>query len=619
MRRILLFLVVIPIGLAVLAAVAINMFLDEEKMIALTAEAVKEETGAILTVDGGVALNLFPSVGIKLQEVSLESEGQLASARSLVVGVQVGPLLSGKVEIEEISADGLRLTIQSAESEPEFDTTKLSDAELDAFYAERRKNKEAASQEAAAQSGNEGPVALNIQLLSLTDAQIELLGTDGSSTKIELERLQATGFNLNGEAVPLDMLLRLPGAEDEPTIELKLQGSARVDLAAQKILLDALKVAVSGVTPDTIELELKGLYDISKQVADLELAIDLGATQGKGKLRFASFESPQIDTTLHLNLLDPALLVLAGPDAAAAAPTAAPTADTGAATGDEPLPLGALRGIDTRANLTIDQARFEGHVVHNAKIQLRAVDGLIKINTMTGTLHGGELDMTASLNAQHSSAKLNTKGGLKRLEISEALIAMESEPSVSGKANLTWKINGSGATQNELIKALSGPISLTTKKVVLKDMSIEKQLCQAVALVNGQSLSKKLPHQSQFESLFIKLKLNDGKLMMKPLNAKLASMSLTGKGVVDLLKQDFSAEFEANISSELADLDPACKVDERLTSIEWPLNCKGKLSDDPAGWCSVDTGDIIADMATYEAKRQIKKESGKLLNKLFGK
>ena len=70
-------------------------------------------------------------------------------------------------------------------------------------------------------------------------------------------------------------------------------------------------------------------------------------------------------------------------------------------------------------------------------------------------------------------------------------------------------------------------------------------------------------------------------------------------------------------SPELEQLDRACRVSKRLTAIDWPVNCKGNVSTDPAKWCSVDTQEILEDLAKSEGKRKLEKEAGKLLEKLF--
>ena len=86
---------------------------------------------------------------------------------------------------------------------------------------------------------------------------------------------------------------------------------------------------------------------------------------------------------------------------------------------------------------------------------------------------------------------------------------------------------------------------------------------------------------------------------------------------MDLLSQDLNAVFSARLSPDLAELDPACRINDRYTDMDWPVRCEGNISGDPAKWCGVDTTAIIEDMATKEAKRVVEKEASKFLNKLF--
>jgi AsmA protein len=252
-------------------------------------------------------------------------------------------------------------------------------------------------------------------------------------------------------------------------------------------------------------------------------------------------------------------------------------------------------------------------------VKLRAVDGVVRINSLTGSLHGGKLDMKATFDAQHNIAKLNSRGTLAGMDIARALAAMESEPLMTGAAGLQWRLNSQGATVNELIAGLSGPVDLATEQVTLLNLGVEKMLCEAVALANREALATQLPEETPFENLSLKLKLQKGKGQMNPFSADLAHSRLTGTGTFDLVKQDFAATFTAKLDPTLAELDPACRVNERYTAIGWPVNCAGEPGTDPGEWCSVDSEEIIEEMATQEVKRKVEKEAGRYLDKLLKK
>ncbi len=622
MSRKVLILIAIPLLLIIAAAILVTLLLDEEKVVAIASDVLREQTGAILQVDGEMHLALFPTIGVALSDASLrmpEGRGDDITVKSLDIGVQLIPLLSGRVEIDSIDLDGLLARLTSGgQEEPRVDTSGMSDAELEAFYAARRKAIEEAGQAAQGQEVLAVPLALNVGKLSITNSRLELRDADtGEITAVNLERVLAQNLNLDGRPIPLEVRLTLEG---EKPVDLGFDGSVIVAQHLQLVTLDSAALEVSGATPEPLQLEITGPVRIADQVADLQVVILQGDTRGEGMVRYAGFESPQITTTLRVNVLNPALLVLAGPEAAAqgeAEPVGKDGGEPAPGAGDEPLPLDALRAIDTRADLAVGRAELGAHTVEDLKIALRAVEGDIRVTHLTGKLHGGDLDMTASFNARLTNAKLDTRGGLAGLDVATALAALDSKPVMTGRASLDWSLQGNGRTANELVRSLSGPVTLSTEQVVLKDMALERLFCQAVALVNKEVLQRQFPADSALQALSADVQLGDGKARLDPLRVELPGASLRGKGNIDLLSQDFKAKFNARVSPQLGELDPACRVDERYTDIDWPVECRGNVAGDPADWCAVDTADIIEQLAKGEVKRKVEKEAGKFLDKLF--
>lgn len=614
MRRLVMATLGLLLLIVVAAVILVPMLVDKDKVLELATTALYEQTGARLAVNGDVALSVFPTLGISLSDAAItlpeKSQPDLRIG-SLQIGVQLMPLLSRQVAIDTFSLTGLTARIEGTEEQPALDTSKLSDAQLDAFYAKRRKTMAAAGESAGAEAALSVPMSLNVKRLTVTDSQLELVDpATGNSTLVNLVQLEAIGLNLDGRSMPLNVTVQLPG---EQTMEVVLKGDIRVDQSSQIANLDKLKVTVTGATAATLKLTTSGVINLSRQTADLQLDIDLGETKGEGTLRYANFESPQIDSKLHLNLFDPALLALAGPEAAGSG------AGETSSTGDEPLPLDAIRAIDTRAELRIDQARFDAHTVQNLQLKLRAVDGIIQLTQLTGELHGGKLAAQATFNGKHNTATVDTSGSVTALDIATALAAAEATTAVTGSADLNWQLTSKGRTSNELTAAMMGPITLATTEVVLQGTSVEKLLCQAVALTNKESLTATFPTSTRFKTLGAKIQLADGQAALQPLQAELPQIALLGSGKLDFLSQDFSATFKASLSPELEELDHACRVSKRLTAISWPVNCAGNVATEPGDWCSVDAEKIITDLAVNEGKRKLEKKANKFLNKLLKK
>lgn len=622
MPRFLVYLIAIPLILVLGGGLLVSLLLDEEKILQLAADELREKTGATLEVTGGADLSFFPRLGLSLQDVSLDMPGDQQTslqARSLQFGVRMMPLLSKQVDIDSILLDGVVISMTSQPAPDPVDTSKFDDKQLARFYEEREAARVQAGQSASAEQVMAVPLALEVALLSITDSRLEITESGGDTQVVEIANFAARGLNLDGRSVPVEATVSLAG--DQP-ITIALKGKLMISQQTQVIGLETLDVTVTGALQVPVSISTSGEVDIQRQLADLKLVADISDTRAEGQLRYASFESPQIDTQLRLNQFTPALLALAGPEAAASGGTDAVTKDEE----DVALPLDAIRRMDTRAELSIDRVLWGAHVVDGLKTKLRVVNGSANFPRITGTIHGGQLNMKANLNAKQSTAKINSQGSLQQLDIASALAASEVDPILTGKANLDWKIHGQGNSTGAITSTLRGPVNLITEQAVLKEMGIEKMLCETVALVNQEALAAAFPASSAFEELSISLNLGQGKARLQPLKAKLPDIRLLGKGAIDIASLDFDTTFAAKLSPGLKKLDPACRVNERITDIEWPVNCKGNATGEPADWCSVDSEKILEDLAGNELKRKAQKEveerfgeeAGGLLKGLLG-
>lgn len=608
--RALLWTLGIALLLIAVAIIALPLLIDEKALVAIAARQVKERSGIELSVDGAASLSLFPRLSLVSTEVRVEvpDQGSRIQARRLATGVALLPLLRGSVEIDSVIVEGLRierrLDSEAAEAVA-ADTTTLSDAELDAYYALRKRLRESAGAEAAA-SALAAPLAFEVGELALTDIRVVSVDDAGEVlSELQLRRLHSRDLNLDGRAMPLTAEIAIPG---EAPVSLQLSGAFSADADAATIALKHLEVQISGATRDPLTLTVAGAVNLATQVADIELALRSGALEGGGTLRYARFESPQIDAALALTELNPALLMLAGPASAAGV---APDR------GDSALPLHALRLIDTRASLTIEQVVLGAHTLRDVDARLRVLDGVASLDPVSAAVHGGQIEFNAIFDGRYNQASLRTAGGLRALDVGRAMQALEAKLAATGTANLAWTLEARGATRDALTRSLAGPISVTTQAVTLRKLALERLFCQGVALVNRQPLSAEFPADTAFEALGAEIQLANGIARLDPFTARLSAIDLRGDGALDLNSQDLHANFRAQLAAGLAERDPACRINERYARLRWPVECRGNLAEDPGSWCRVNVDAVIRDLAENEVKRKIGQEAEKLLNKLF--
>jgi uncharacterized protein involved in outer membrane biogenesis len=515
MSRLFLIPLVTVLLLVLAAALLAPRFLDKDTVLELAATALHEQTGATLTVGGDARLSLFPTLGISLSDAAVTLPGRQQPdlhVRTLEVGVRLLPLLTGNIEIDTISVDGMVVRIESAKEE-----SVGADSQADI----------------AARSGDTlaPPLALNVKHLIITDSRLERVeSTSAKPSVLKLVRLEASGLNLEQKPVPVTLHLRRSG---EQVIDMRLHGNIRINQQMQHINLDEVTVVIDGVTTLPIKLQTGGSIDLPRKVADLQLALVAGGTRGNGNLH--------------------------------------------------------------------------------------AVDGLIEIPDITGDLHGGRVEANVTFNSKKNPATLETSGSISNLDIATALDATSSKPVLTGTATLNWQLNSLGQSAKELKAALNGPITLTTQEVVLQGTSVEKLLCEAVALTNQEKLTAIFPSSTRFETLAADIQIANGVAILDPLHADLPQVALIGSGNYDLLNKNFVANFKARLSPELEQLDHACRVSKRLIAIDWPVNCAGSVGTEPARWCRVDASKIIQDLTVNEGIEKLQKKASKLLDKLFNR
>lgn len=101
----------------VVVAVAALFLLPSERIARLAAEQFTAATGRALEIGGEVRPTLWPTLGVRTGPVVLANadwsqNGPMLTADSLSIGVRVMPLLSGAVEIEEVSAVGANVLLE---------------------------------------------------------------------------------------------------------------------------------------------------------------------------------------------------------------------------------------------------------------------------------------------------------------------------------------------------------------------------------------------------------------------------------------------------------------------------------------------------------------------------
>ncbi|MGE6530363.1 AsmA family protein [Pseudomonas sp. NPDC077382] len=243
------------------------------------------------------------------------------------------------------------------------------------------------------------------------------------------------------------------------------------------------------------------------------------------------------------------------------------------------LPVSALRNLDTRINLSIDNLTAMNLLVDNFVLKARTVGGLLSLEQLRGGLYNGRVEASASLDVRPQVPLLTAQTRLARVPIEGLLQSQGEQVVIKGLINLDSDISTQGNSQQAWIDNLNGKIGFIIDNGILVDANLEQQLCRAIATLNRKPLSSEpRGKDTPFRELKGNLTLRNGVASNPDLKVSIPGLTVNGNGDVDLRVLGMDYRIGIVIEGDKGDMpDPACAVNERYVGIEWPLRCRGPL------------------------------------------
>ena len=286
-------------GLVLLLIVAIVVFVltfDANKYKSEIAAAVNKATGRVLTIEGDIHLSIFPWLGAELGAMRLSNapgfgDEPFAQIGAAAVKVKLLPLLCKEVEVDEVTLNGLRLSLRrDANGHTNWE-------DLAGKKAEEKPD-----------TGAAGPVLASFALggINLRDADI-VWDDRAAATRYEISKL-----NLHTGPVTLDQPVRIDSDFDLASIQPAL--GAHVQLATQALYhFDSKRLELNGIElaahvrnaalqDAEIKLAATALLDLTAQhyqMRGLNVSADLKGDKLPGK-----HISAALATELDVNLKD---------------------------------------------------------------------------------------------------------------------------------------------------------------------------------------------------------------------------------------------------------------------------------------------------------------------------
>lgn len=502
-------LIAILIPGMILASIAALFLIDSHHFKPQLIQITEKKLGRKLVINGDFSLQIYPNIGIRLTQTHLKNpasfgefkDNDFAYVNSAKLKIELLPLLKGKVQIEELQLEGLKLNL-----------TRLSSTQdnWSDLVTQFKKNPE------------------------------EEAESDEDENEDENGNLSKGKFKLNLYETSIDKAVL--HYEDKPTKKIYLLND--LNFYTKKLSLNKPSDIKGDFTFIADELHTQMAYQgkmiFNRKKNQLELSpLSLKSSFISQKLpggKFASELTGNLKADWKNQTFDLSSLILKFNDSVA----------KGSANLDFSTGLSARfnLGINT---LALDKYLPDTHLTLNT-IQTHGVfsNQILNLSTLKANLYQGSFQGSSKITFKQQNL-YQVNGKFSQVNIQALLSALKNINKISGTSNASVNLSTSGHQSTELKRNLSGQVTLEMLHGYLYGFDLAYYLNQA------HVLAKRLPHETQlvdnqktpFDQLTGLFVFQNGVISNQNLQGRSNFYELTGMGTIDLVKEFIQYQLKA--------------------------------------------------------------------------
>lgn len=585
----------LAVGLALamaglLAAMLLLRALDKDALVGAAAEALQAKTQRSLTVAGPVEFTIFPTLGARLNEVSVSEPGgtgEFARVQSLRVGLAVLPLLTGRAEVEAFRAAGVKVAVVK-DARGQFNFDDLLRLMADPAASEGGASSEPRSSKDPSGSGL--PMALAVESILLEDLSLSYRDL-GSGLRAELSEVSLrTSAIVPGRpsAVDLQGLLRL----NQPSLALRF-----------------------GIAGDLLlRLGEAGRVDITALRIDLESRLAQAAAQRtrlEGRMGM-DLNTQRISGDLRADALDLDALLAQPTQAAAYAALGAGLAPVSANSEDASIDLSGLKALNLDLTLAVGQMKASNLRLSEVSARLDAQGGSVRVAPLKAKAYGGTV--AGNLSAQAVGQRLAAQATFDGIEINPLLIDLANRDVLEGRGKLVLQLQTSGRSIRGLKSALAGSAAIDLRDGAVKGINLAERVRTVQGYLGGAPASAAAsaaePHDTQkktdFTAMTMSWQIAQGIARSNDLNLMSPLFRIGGAGEANLIASTLDYLVSAKVVNTITGQDG--KPIEKTRGITVPVRVKGPFS--AVGW-EIDTEALLKANLQSQIDKQKERLGGK--------
>ncbi|EJG2167428.1 outer membrane assembly protein AsmA [Citrobacter freundii 47N] len=233
-----------------------------------------------------------------------------------------------------------------------------------------------------------------------------------------------------------------------------------------------------------------------------------------------------------------------------------------------------LKGFSADIALQADKVLWRKMAFENVSAKIDNRFGLLNIVQLQGKSDGGLISLPGTLDARKGEPRAVFHPRLEGVEIGTILKAFDYPIALTGKLSLAGDFSGSDIDAQAFRHSWQGQAHVEMNDTRMEGMNFQQMIQQAVERSGGDAKAQQnMENVTHLDRFVTDMTLDNGEVTLDNMVGESAMLALTGKGTLDLVKQNCDTLFNIRV---LGGWDGESKLINFLKATPVPLRVYGQ-------------------------------------------
>ena len=233
-----------------------------------------------------------------------------------------------------------------------------------------------------------------------------------------------------------------------------------------------------------------------------------------------------------------------------------------------------LKGFSADIALQADKVLWRKMAFENVSAKIDNRFGLLNIVQLQGKSDGGLISLPGTLDARKGEPRAVFHPRLEGVEIGTILKAFDYPIALTGKLSLAGDFSGSDIDAQAFRHSWQGQAHVEMNDTRMEGMNFQQMIQQAVERSGGDAKAQQnMENVTRLDRFVTDMTLDNGEVTLDNMVGESAMLALTGKGTLDLVKQNCDTLFNIRV---LGGWDGESKLINFLKATPVPLRVYGQ-------------------------------------------